>query len=133
MTEHDKAIIEAAERYADEFGCLVGPALSPKAHAIVAAVAAKREAERPKLLTAQELACIFYRRPDSHTDWLPETIDKMQQLLDAAHERALKVIEATPRYTAAVPMKESTPPTPYDAAGSYVALYDIRRALQVKP
>lgn len=126
LTEHDRKIIEAAELVADtrQRDGQLGDPLS----FLVAAIAAKREAARPKLLTAEEAVNVskFYPSTDTFTG--------LDAVLDAAHARAFKVIEACPRYYAAATLApglkgEFGPATIKDAA----LLSDIRTALGVKP
>ena len=87
MSEHDKAIIEAAEAYVGAFTSDVST--TPPHKALIAAVAAKREAMKPKLLDVNGLLKVCADAPAGR--W-PEAV------LDAVYASALRVIEGLPRH-----------------------------------
>lgn len=114
ITEHDRKIIEAAEKLKDAFG-QHGPWEQQHVQAIVDAVAAKREAARPRLMTAEEVCQMF------GMTGLPGELLLAESILHRAHARAFKVIDGLPHYYLKSP---SAPPG--------VMLSDIRAALGVK-
>lgn len=89
LTEHDRKIVAAAEKMTASW-CMSG--VPPVVLAVFYAVAAKREAARPKLMTPEEANEIFSTTPTRSC----RDFSDMQAVLDAAHARALKVIEALP-------------------------------------
>ncbi len=140
MTEHDEAILKAAEELTQEWAadrCH----LSPRYKALYNAIAAKKEAERPKLLSAEEAQKTFLavvNADASRAEWdgcpVPLRDKALQAVLTEAHARALKVIEALPSI---VQQMDATgayvlvPPRAdgYDTRDRYVRLSDIHRAL----
>ena len=89
MTEHDKRIVEAAEAWFAKAPPEYRDRFHAEACAIFDAVAAKREAERPKLLTAEKAHAIYLDGP-------AQGRGDMQAALDACLDRAMRVIEALP-------------------------------------
>ena len=95
MTEHEKAIIEAAEKARDWWVDGKTPTGGSIA-ALTEAVDAKREAERLKLLTAEEAMILFgYDASDARAENNENHAD-MQAVLDADRASVLRVIEALP-------------------------------------
>lgn len=120
MTEHEKKIVEAAEKARDWWvngKTLVGGPVSE----LIDAVNAKRESERPKLMTAEEAVRIFYIET-------PATREQhMQPVLDACLDRAMLVVRALP--SAPRSNLYDVPPT-WGAETVVVSVEDIRRALR---
>ena len=115
MTDHDKAIIEAAKKTADWYrGALLAD--DHPARDLVTAVDANREAMKPKLLTAEEAFEVWRISRGNR-------MEAVGEMLTACHERAYRVIEGLPRHAVHTPSE------------SFVTVYigDIRAALQVKP
>lgn len=65
ISEHDRKIVEAADKLVTAWGDPGGVA-SPEAVALRGAVAAKREAARPKLLTAEEVIVLWQDSPGNN-------------------------------------------------------------------
>ena len=105
MTDHDKAIIEAAERCFEEWK---DSGLNPVAKSLINAVAAKREALRPKLMTGDEAWCLWGK------------LDGLDAVLTEVHARAFRVIEHALRAGGYIPTREET-------------IAHIRIALGIKP
>ena len=119
MTDHDKAIIEAAKKTADWYrGALLAD--DHPARDLVTAVDAKREAMKPKLLTAEE-AINVARWTDCE-----RVRQAVEPVLTACHERAYRVIEALPHH----PMLDVGMG---DARHDGVSLHEVRAALGIKP
>ena len=90
MTDHDKAIIEAAERLVDLWAAKqLTDGGFHEAIALRTSVEAKRESERPRLLTAEAAYRAYVNRRGS-------SLDAMQAVLDADRASVLKIIEALP-------------------------------------
>jgi len=116
MTEFDKdagrhwdKCWPALQAFADAFNEQrrrhpTAPAL-PEVQPLLDIVAAKREAERPKLMTAEEAEGIYNDHPSY------ECVESMQAVLTEERKRTLKVIEALP---SSVEQK--------DATGAYVLI-----------
>lgn len=118
MSDHNAEIERVAELLADAFAAR--EPVEALCRDLMAAVRAKREAERPKPLTTEEAGEIVSRFFDGAIIG-PVAKKAHQAVLDAAHERACRVIETLPRHRAYTPNK-------LDA----VRLDDIRAALGVK-
>ena len=112
MTDHDAEIVKAAWNVAE--ARRMSEPLAGPLDLLERAFAAKRESERPKLLTAEE-AWIAYC--DCSASGVKPSL---QAVLDACLDRAMQVIEALPRKTRTV----------NDIDLDYVNLDDIRRALR---
>jgi hypothetical protein len=118
VAEANAKVAEAAERYD---GAPTGPgwdALRSALRSRTAALAARAEAEKPKLdlLTAMEATRIFQLAAGFGVG-----VTGLQAVLSAAHERAFRVIEALPTVWETGDGRKLAP------------LSDIRTALGVKP
>ncbi len=87
-TEHDAAIVKAAEALVRAYG-QHGPWEQQHLATLAALIAAKREAMTPRLLTAEQAH-------DVHTEALRAGCNPFKAVLSACLERAVKVVEALP-------------------------------------
>ena len=93
MTDHDAAIIKAAETLASDMSHTDWAKDDRRFQPLLAAVAAKTEARKPKLLDAAEMVTLWRNHaPASH-------YEAAAHVLKTIHERAFAVIEGLPERT----------------------------------
>ena len=107
-TEAERLIVEYTKAH-DRPGC--PQVYEPAAHSVIDYGRKLIEAERPKLLTAEEAVAIYYDTPG-------EAVDMMKAVLTEERKRTLKVIEALPKHH-----------TQVGQYGDAVLLRDIRSVL----
>lgn len=86
----DEEIVKAAEALVDAYG-QHGPWERQHIDSLRWHVAAKREAQRPKLLSAEEAYNLYWDASDL-------SLGRMKDILDADRASILKVIEGLPHY-----------------------------------
>jgi len=96
----DAEIVKAAEAWFAKAPAEYRDRFHAEACAIFDAVAAKRAADKPKPLSAEEALQIYYPTEPVISELDASYIGDMTRVLDAAAERWLKVIEALPRVDA---------------------------------
>lgn len=93
----DAEIVKAAEAWFAKAPAEYRDRFHAEACAIFDAVAAKRAADKPKPLSAEEALQIYYPTEPVISELDASYIGDMTRVLDAAAERWLKVIEALPQ------------------------------------
>lgn len=125
VTDFDAEIVKAAEAFSRMYREKSINSLYPETRALLDAIAARDAALKPRLLTAEE-AILEYGRATGPDPEMNLHATGLKAVLDAAMERAVKVIEAVPKHFL---------PVAGDAAGNatlhdgYVRVSAIRAAL----